>query len=73
MVCIGVLIMKFSNTTYAFYAEDLLDKYSNLPEDLQDVTDSDYVDFCNNVFGEFVELNSKDRSKSNRSKIAPKR
>ena len=69
MVCIGVLIMKFSNTTYAFYAEDLLDKYSNLPEDLQDVMNSDYVDFCNNVFGEFVELNSKGRLQTRTTEV----
>lgn len=53
--------MKFSNTTYGFYSEDLLDTYSNLPEDLQDVLDEDYVSFCNNVFGGLVELNSEGR------------
>lgn len=53
--------MKFSNTTYSFYSEDLLDKYKNPPEDLQDVIDEDYVDFCNNVFGSLVKLNSDGR------------
>ena len=53
--------MKFSNTTYAFYSEDLLDKYKNLPEDLQDVSEEDYIDFCNNVFGSLVKLNSEGR------------
>ena len=53
--------MKFSNTTYAFYPEDLLDKYKNLPEDLQDVLEEDYINFCNNVFGSLVELNSDGR------------
>ena len=53
--------MKFSNTTYAFYSEDLLDKYKNLPEDLQDVSEDDYTDFCNNVFGGIIELNSEGR------------
>ena len=53
--------MKFSNTTYSFYSEDLLDRYSNLPEDLQDVPEEDYIDFCNNVFGGIVELNSSGR------------
>ena len=53
--------MKFSNTTHAFYSEDLLEKYKNLPEDLQDVSEEDYTDFCNNVFGSIVELNSEGR------------
>ena len=58
--------MKFSNTTYAFYSEDLLDKYKNLPEDLQDVFEDDYIDFCNNVFGGLVELNSDGRLQTRR-------
>ena len=53
--------MKFSNTTHAFYSEDLLEEYKNLPEDLQDVSEEDYIDFCNNVFGGTVELNSEGR------------
>ena len=53
--------MKFSNTTYAFYSEDLLDKYKNLPEDLQDVLEEDYINFCNNVFGSLVELSPEGR------------
>lgn len=53
--------MRFSNTTHSFYAEELLDKYKNLPDDLQDILDEDYIDFCNNIFGNFVELNSEGR------------
>ena len=50
--------MKFSNTTHAFYSEELLDRYKNLPEDLQDISEEDYTNFCNNIFGSLVELNS---------------
>ena len=50
--------MKFSNTTYGFYPseQELLKLYSNLPEDLVEVSDSDYLSFLNNELGNNVRV-----------------
>ncbi len=50
--------MKFSNTTYGFYPseQELLERYSNLPDDLVEVSDSDYVSFLNNELGDNVQI-----------------
>ena len=50
--------MKFSNTTYAFYPEilhNLYEENDNLPEDLIDVPDEDFVKFLNGDYGPLVE------------------
>ncbi len=45
--------MKFSNTTFGFYPsnEDKLSEYSSLPDDLQEISDEDYLKFLNGDFG----------------------
>ena len=50
--------MQFSNTTLGFYPSEefLLEKYSNLPEDLEEVTDEDYFSFQRGDVGPSVQL-----------------
>jgi hypothetical protein len=52
--------MKFSNTTYGFYPseDELLEAYSNLPDDLQDISDEDFQKFLAGDFGANVKLSS---------------
>ena len=50
--------MKFSNTTYGFYPndEDLLSLYKDLPEDLVDISDEDYLAFRSGDIGPLVHI-----------------
>lgn len=52
--------MKFSNTTNSFYPSDktLLEKYRNIPEDLIEIPDEDYLRFLNNEYGDNVQLSN---------------
>ena len=49
--------MKFSNTTNAFYAEEFMDIYKEVPEDIIDITEEDYNKFLNGEIGPVVEFN----------------
>ena len=50
--------MKFSNITYGFYPndEDLLSLYKDLPEDLVDISDEDYLAFRSGDIGPLVHI-----------------
>ena len=50
--------MQFSNTTNSFYPSDktLLEKYSDIPEDLIEISEEDYLRFLNNEYGNNVQL-----------------
>ena len=50
--------MKFSNTTYGFYPSDetKLAEYVTLPDDLQNVSDEDYLKFQTGEIGPLVFL-----------------
>lgn len=50
--------MQFSNTTNSFYPSDktLLEKYSDIPEDLIEISEEDYLRFLNNEYGNNIQL-----------------
>ncbi len=50
--------MKFSNTTYGFYPSDenILKLYPNLPDDLVEVSDKDYLSFQDGCLGSLVQI-----------------
>lgn len=50
--------MKFSNSTNAFYAEEFMELYQDVPEDIVDVSEEDYLRFLNGEIGPVVEFNS---------------
>lgn len=49
--------MKFSNSTNAFYAEEFMELYQDVPEDIVDVLEEDYLRFLNGEIGPVVEFN----------------
>lgn len=48
--------MKFSPSSFAFYSEDKLSLYKDLPEDLVDISEEDYLKFLNGELGDNVAI-----------------
>ena len=64
--------MKFSNTTYAFYASELLDQYTDLPKDLVDITEEEYSKFLNGDYGSTVSYDESTQKLITRSVVVEK-